>query len=229
VFSLHGMRPTHGVPAFLEPLLCELGYARRAGWTSKSWTERAIALMAAAKRHTPKSLKRAYYKTLPPTTTIRLARPTMMATYDWKHTRAFALPADQHGWVHVNLSGREKNGSVSPQEYEGTCQELDQMLRGLKASDGRPIVREVFRTAQNVEEALTQRLPDLVVHWQDAAFSTPLRIEGSGIQTEPIGKKFTGRHALDGFCILKGPERVYEGETLPAAEMHRLITRILTT
>jgi predicted AlkP superfamily phosphohydrolase/phosphomutase len=185
--------------------------------------------MATAKRHSPKTLKRAYYKTLPPTTTFRLARPTMMATYDWKHTRAFALPADQHGWVHVNLRGREEKGSVSPQQYEETCQELQHMLRGLTASDGRPVVREVFRTAQNVEEALTQRLPDLVVHWQDAAFSTPLRIKDSGIQTEPVGKKFTGRHALDGFCILKGPSGLYESETLPATEMHRLITRILTS
>jgi predicted AlkP superfamily phosphohydrolase/phosphomutase len=37
VFSLHGMRPTHGVPTLLEPLLRENGYAQFAGWRSQSW------------------------------------------------------------------------------------------------------------------------------------------------------------------------------------------------
>lgn len=228
VFSLHGMRPTHGVPTFLEPLLCELGYAKRAGWASKSWTDRAIGLMATVKRHSPNALKKVYYETLAPTTAIRLARPTMLATYDWEHTRAFALPADQHGWVHINLKGREKKGIVPPEQYEEICQELEQMLLSLTASDGRRIVHNVIRTAQHVDEAMVQTIPDLVVHWEDPAFSTPLRLKGSGFQTEPVGKKFTGRHALDGFCILKGANGLYEEETLPATEMHRLLTRILT-
>ncbi len=227
VFSLHGMRPTHGVPAFLAPLLCEQGYARFADWTSQSWTERAIAMMAAAKRRTPNALKRLYYNSMPTTTTLRLARPTMMAIYDWQRTRAFALPADQHGWVHVNLVGRESKGTVPAEQYEKTCQELEQMLQGLKSSDGSLLVREVVRTARSAGDALVQRLPDLVVHWENAAFSTPLRIKGSDLLTEPVGKKFTGRHACDGFCIFKGREDLCEGETLRATQMHKVITRSL--
>ncbi|HLA11230.1 MAG TPA: hypothetical protein VJ023_11640 [Pyrinomonadaceae bacterium] len=50
VFSLHGMRPTHGVPSFVQPLLCELGYSRLADWSSQTWAERAIATMGAVKR-----------------------------------------------------------------------------------------------------------------------------------------------------------------------------------
>lgn len=227
VFSLHGMRPAHGIPSFLQPLLCELGYSRRASLASQSWTERAIGLMAAAKRHSPKVLKKAYYQTLPHATTVRLARPTMITAYDWERTRAFALPTDQHGWVRVNLKGREKKGIVTLQEYEQTCQELEQRLRALRTAEGRPIVREIFRMATVVEDTLTHRLPDLVVHWEDAVFSTPLKINGSGIENEPVGTKFTGQHALEGFCILRGADGLYENETLPATEMHRLITRVL--
>jgi predicted AlkP superfamily phosphohydrolase/phosphomutase len=224
VFSLHGMRPTHGVPTFLQPLLCERGYAKMASWATKSWTERAIAVMATVKRHTPSAIKKMYYRTMPPTTTMRLARPTMLAGFDWKETRVFPLPADQHGWVHVNLKGREGKGIVDPQEYEGLCQELEQMLRALKASDGRPIVHKVFRTAQNVDQAMAQTLPDLVVHWEDAAFSTPLKIQDTNFESEPTGKKFTGRHALDGFCIVKGASQFSEQTTLRATELHQLIT-----
>jgi predicted AlkP superfamily phosphohydrolase/phosphomutase len=223
VFSLHGMRPTHGVPSFVQPLLCELGYSRLADWSSQTWAERAIATMGAVKRRTPSGLKRLYYKSLSPATTLSLARPTMLALYDWENTRVFALPADQHGWIHVNLKGREARGIVSPEEYEQTCNELEQILRGLAASDGRPIVREVFRTARTVKDALVQRLPDLVVHWEDAAFASPLKIKDSGFVSEPVGKKFTGRHARDGFCILREQSGLCGGETLRASEMHRLI------
>jgi predicted AlkP superfamily phosphohydrolase/phosphomutase len=164
---------------------------------------------------------------MPTTTTLRLARPTMMAMYDWQQTRAFALPADQHGWVHVNLVGRESKGTVPAEQYEKTCQGLEQMLQDLKSADGNPLVGEVIRTARGAEDALVQRLPDLVVHWENAAFSTPLRIKGSGLLTEPVGKKFTGRHARDGFCIFKGRDDLCEGETLRATEMHKVITRSL--
>ena len=124
VFSLHGMQPCHGVPAFLSPLLCEKGFARLADWNSQSWTERAIALMAAAKRRSPTALKKLYYKTMPPTATQRLARPTMMPAYDWKQTRAFSLPSDQHGWIRINLRGREAGGSVPVEQYEALCTNL---------------------------------------------------------------------------------------------------------
>jgi predicted AlkP superfamily phosphohydrolase/phosphomutase len=227
VFSLHGMRPTHGVPTFLEPLLCEYGYARFADWRKQSWTERTIALLAAAKRHSPPQLKRLYYKTLPPTTTIRIARPTMMATYDWSNTRAFSLPADQHGWIHVNLIGREVRGVVSPEEYGMLCEELEQMLKGLVTQNGEPVVREVFRTASSANEARFQRLPDLVVHWYDSAFSSPLKIKGSNLELFPAGRKFTGRHARDGFCIFKGSDQIVPGETLRARDMHQVISQSL--
>ncbi|HEY6121021.1 MAG TPA: alkaline phosphatase family protein [Pyrinomonadaceae bacterium] len=227
VFSLHGMRPTYGVPAFLDRLLCELGYARFADWRTQSWTERAIKLLAVAKRSMPDPLRRLYYKTLPPTTTLRIAQPTMMPAYDWLHTRVFSMPADQHGWIHVNLLGREVKGTVSPNEYDKTCNEVEQILRSLVSKDGDRIVRDVFRTAANVDQALTQRLPDLVVHWEDVAFSAPLRIQGYAFESVPVGRKFTGRHARDGFCIFKGRDGLCEGDILQARDIHRVITQSL--
>jgi predicted AlkP superfamily phosphohydrolase/phosphomutase len=225
VFSLHGMRPTHGVPSFVAPLFNEMGYSRFAVWSSQSWSQRAIELLAKVKRHAPESLKKIYYRTLSPNAAFKLALPTMMPPYDWQHTRAFSLPADQHGWVHVNLIGRESKGSVPPEQYEQLCQELEQMLKALRADDGRLIVRDVIRTAGTVKEALRQRLPDLVLHWEDVAFSSPLRIRDSNLVTEPAGQKFTGRHARDGFCILKGAASLHHGDTLRAAEMHYVIKR----
>ena len=227
VFSLHGMRSSAGVPAFLQPLLCESGFARLAEWKVQSWTERTLSLLAAGKRHTPESVKDFYYKTLPRSATHQLARPTMMPTYDWSHTRAFSLPTDQHGWIRINLQGREARGVVSHEDYDKTCRQVEDLLWGLTMEDGRRLVRHVTRTAANFEEASSLRLPDIVVHWEDASFRSPTRIKGSAVEVKMIGRKFTGQHAPDGFCILKGGNDLYENATLSAKDMHLLMIRLL--
>ena len=220
VFSLHGMQPCHGVPAFLSPLLCEKGFARLADWNSQSWTERAIALMAAAKRRSPTALRKLYYKTMPPTATQRLARPTMMPAYDWNQTRAFSLPSDQHGWIRINLRGREASGIVPVEQYEGLCRDLEQLMKSLTTEDGKLLVRKVTRTAERGEDAIGLRIPDLVVHWEDEVFRAPLRIRGSALVSQPVGRKFNGQHALEGFCILRGAEDLHQGDSIRAEDIH---------
>ena len=227
VFSLHGMQPAHGIPAFLAPILCELGFARLADWRGQSWTGRAAALMAAVKRHTPGPLKKLYYKTMPSTTTRALARPTMLAAYDWSQTRAFSLPTDQHGWIRVNLKGREAKGIVAVEQYDEVCSQLEKSLRSLTTPEGKPLVREVIRTAECAKGALVHRLPDLVVHWENAVFTSPLRVKGMSVETTATGTKFTGQHTLDGFCILKGGCPPGADEILPAKDLGDLISRSL--
>lgn len=227
VFSLHGMRPTAGVAAFLQPLLCEKGFARLADWKTQSWAERARSLIAAVKRHTPEALKKLYYNALTPNATKYLARPTMLPAYDWARTRAFSLPTDQHGWIRINLQGREREGIVSPEHYDDTCRQLEELMRSLSGEDGRSLVRQVIRTAANSEEARSSRLPDLVVHWADSAFATSSRIKGSEVKIQTIGKKFTGQHAPEGFCILSGRSDLYDTGDLLVKDMHLLITRLL--
>jgi len=221
VFALHGMRPALGFPAFLGPLLTERGFSRLANWSSQSWNERGLSLLAATKRHTPEALKNLYYKSMPTTTTHKLARPTMLPIYDWKETRAFSLPTDQYGWIRINLIGREAHGSVPLDQYDDTCAQLEQLLLGLVDEDGHSLVRDVTRTAINVERVLTNPLPDLVAHWRDAAFASPLRIKGSKVEVEFVGKKSTGQHASEGFCIYRGDQD--PGDVVAAKALGRLM------
>jgi predicted AlkP superfamily phosphohydrolase/phosphomutase len=223
VFSLHGMRPARGVPTFLEPLLCELGFARLAGWSQQSWRERAVALMAEVKRRSPSVLKGFYYRNLPATTTQRLARPTMMPAYDWEQTRAFSLPTDQHGWIRINLAGREARGSVRLAEYDELCDELETSLRSLTTEEGKPLVRQVIRTSDSSEAALASRLPDLVAHWDDAVFDSPLRIKGSFVNPISVGT-YTGQHSSEGFCICNSSDEWAGGGVVTAKDLGRLMT-----
>jgi predicted AlkP superfamily phosphohydrolase/phosphomutase len=227
VFALHGMRPALGFPAFLGPLLCERGFSRLANWSSQSWSGRALSLLAATKRHTPDELKKLYYKLTPTAVTHKLARPTMLPVYDWQNTHAFSLPTDQYGWIRVNLAGREAQGSVPLDQYAATCDQLENMLLRLTTEEDELLVQDITRTSENAECALTNPLPDLVVHWQDAAFASWLRIRDSKVQVEPVGKKSTGQHASEGFCIYRGSHGQALNDVVTAKDLGRLITTTL--
>ena len=227
VFALHGMRPALGFPAFLGPLLCERGFSRLASWSSQSWTKRGLSLLAATKRHTPEELKKLYYRLTPTATTHKLARPTMLPVYDWENTRAFSLPTDQYGWIRVNLVGREAQGSIPLDRYDDTCGQLEKLLLGLANEEGQSLVQDVTRTATGAGSALSNPLPDLVVHWQDAAFASPLKIKDSKVQVEPVGKKSTGQHASEGFCIYRGDDDWGPDAVVAAKELGRLMTASL--
>jgi predicted AlkP superfamily phosphohydrolase/phosphomutase len=226
VFSLHGMRPARGLPAFLAPLLCETGFARVAGWATQSWPERVFSLFAAVKRHTPAGLKSLYHSRVPRGVTQRLAQPTMIPAYDWSWTRAFSLPTDQHGWIRINLAGREAKGCVPVTRYQEICQEVEELLHSLVTADGRPLVRDIIHTAEQGEKVLTQSIPDLVVHWHDHAFALPMRVGGLLLEAHPAATGLTGQHAPDGFCIFTGQEG-HACETFSATELHRIIIAAL--
>lgn len=227
VFALHGMRPALGFPAFLGPLLCELGFSRIANWSSQSWRGRTLSLLAETKRRTPEKLKKLYYKLTPATATHKLARPTMLPQYDWSNTRAFSLPTDQYGWIRVNLVGREAKGSVPLDQYDDTCEQLKKLLLSLVNDKGQPLVRDIVSTAENAKHALANPLPDLVVHWEDAAFAWPLKIRDSQVQVEPVATKSTGQHASEGFCIYKGPANNFSSGIVGAKDLGGLITQDL--
>ena len=224
VFALHGMRPALGFPAFLGPLLCERGFAQLTTWRSQSWTARGLSMFAAVKRNSPAPFKKLYYQVTPSTATYRLARPTMLPAYDWANTRAFSLPTDQYGWVRINLAGREAEGIVSPGEYEQLCSELTEMLSLLTSENGELLVADVLRTAPDVESARVNPLPDLVVHWRDAAFASSLRIKGSKVPAQMVSKKSTGQHASSGFCIYRGRGDAGVDGVVAAKDLWRLMT-----
>lgn len=223
VFALHGMRPALGFPAFLGALLCERGFSSLESWRSQTWTSRALSLFAATKRHAPAPLRKLYYRLMPIPATYKLARPTMLPAYDWQKTRAFSLPTDQYGWIRINLIERESHGVVPPDEYEKLCTELEQMLLSLASEDGKLLVQDVSRTASSAASARANPLPDLVVHWRDAAFSSSLKIKGSKVQAQMISKKSTGQHTAPGFCIYRGNSELGRDGVVNAKDLSRLI------
>jgi predicted AlkP superfamily phosphohydrolase/phosphomutase len=225
VFSLHGMRRARGIPTILGALLEACGIAVRRPWREHSWRERAGRTLAAAKRRLPGPAKRLYYRLLPRTVTATLAQPSMpLPAYDWSRTLAISLPTDQHGWIRFNVRGREAAGIVDLDAYEELCQRVECVVRTARRADGRPIARAVIRLADTAAAAASLRLPDLVVHWDDATFDSPLRLADPPIAAPAVGLKFTGQHAFEGFYLLRRPGGgSVHGGPIAAERLHELL------
>jgi predicted AlkP superfamily phosphohydrolase/phosphomutase len=162
----------------------------------------ARGVLAAVKKRTPSAVKGVYNRRVPIRTRLRVAQPTTSPALDWARTRAFAVPADQHGLVRINLRGREAEGVVSPSDYRRTCDELAATLSELRTVDGRPVVEDVVNGDPSGEPH--HLLPDLVVHWADAAFDRVVRLRAPAIEVSPIVPELTGQHRPNGFCVARG-------------------------
>ncbi len=200
LFSLHGMKPTCGIPWILPALLEEMGYATPEPPARRSWKDHLATAAIQVKKRVPSRLKKLYYRSVPRAVTQRLAQPFDPLILDWSRTRAFSMPSDQHGWIRLNVQGRERDGIVSAEEFAPLRDEIRARLLELRTQGGRPVVEEILFTADTPGDA-SFLLPDLVVHWTDAAEASPLKLDAWSSEVMPRGTKFSAQHALYGFCI----------------------------
>jgi predicted AlkP superfamily phosphohydrolase/phosphomutase len=172
-------------------------------------------LLYAIKRRLPWPLVRAVTTRLPASVQARLVELWSGSMFDWRTTRAFPLPMDHAGYVRINLRGREPEGIVAPgAEYEALCTELAAGFESFRdLGTGRPIVRRVHRLAElaTADAAARDRLPDLVVEWDDVSpadspgISSPQYGE---LRWSPPGRLPSGRagnHRTHGWFVAAGP------------------------
>ena len=226
VFSLHGMRAKRGVPTILDPLLRALGLAAVRDASARSWPERARHAFVAGKRLAPAPVKRLYHRLAPRSLTRRVDHQRFGLDYDWSRTVAFPMPSDQHGWIRLNLAGREAQGILEPGEYDEMGARLEGLLERVTTVDGRRVVKEIRRLGanRNGDGGPPRTLPDLVLHWEDAAEADPLRLANPAVEAHPTATKFTGQHAPDGFFIWRGRSgSPAVPDAVAAEDLHRLL------
>lgn len=216
VFGLHGMEPGRGVPSVLEPMLEGMGLTH-----IEEKVDRRRSLVAATKRRVPESLRNIYRSTVPLPMRSKWGKSSRMPAYDWSHTTAFSLPTDQYGWIRVNLAGRERHGIVAPADYTATLDRIEAGIRALTTADGGPVALDVIRPPRS---AGPDPLPDLVVHWTQAAFEGPIMVDG--VATLPARPEETGQHSTNGFLIAHGVHGTVDS-TIEAKDIHRIITAAL--
>lgn len=125
---------------------------------------------------------------------------------DWSQTRAFAHPADNQGYVHLNRAGRERDGIVGEGEAAELIAQIREGLLDFRDPDGEPAVIAVDEVAERWQGAAGDRLPDLVVRWRPTSSVALPALHSPRFGTvhrQGYGSGRTGNHTdADAWAIL---------------------------
>ena len=113
----------------------------------------------------PAPLRAAVANAIPPRAAVALTARLELRGIDWGSTPAFAHPADNQGYIRLNLRGRDRDGIVDLAGAAALREEIAFGLAGFHDPDGAPAVESVVEVAGAYGGARDDRLPDLVVRW----------------------------------------------------------------
>lgn len=86
---------------------------------------------------------------------------SVLEDVEWRTTRAYALGINS---VYINLKGREKYGCVEPRnEYDRLLEEITRKLEDMRDTDGKRVIRKVYRSDQVYRGEATGYAPDLII------------------------------------------------------------------
>ncbi|MGC1164647.1 MAG: hypothetical protein WA862_00920, partial [Solirubrobacterales bacterium] len=114
-------------------------------------------------------LRAAVAAAMPDRLALELTARLELRGVDWSSTRAFAHPADNQGYIRLNLRGRERDGIVAADEVDALVELIRDGLADFRDGGGEPVVASVDRVSERWRGAAAERLPDLVVRWSQTA------------------------------------------------------------
>ena len=152
---------THVLPGMLQAVLGGKGIGISEHKNSGNFLWRLRAAISP-------DLRASVARILPDDWAMQLTARLEMRGIDWAKTRAFMVPSGDCGFLRLNLSGRERDGIVDPQEADQLLEQIASGLLTFRDPDGTPAVKRVELVTQSAKErTLSNPLPDLIVHWSD--------------------------------------------------------------
>lgn len=151
-------------------------------------------------------LRGAVAAAMPDRLALELTARMELSGVDWAATRAVAHPADNQGYVRLNLRGREREGIVDEAEAEELLDSIVAGLSDFRDPDGEPAVASVDRVSERWQGSAVDRLPDLVVRWRPTSSVAIDALHSSRFGTvrrQGYGSGRTGNHTDgDAWAIL---------------------------
>lgn len=138
------------------------------------------------------------------------AEPFDPANVDWSRTKAWG-EGGYYARIFFNVAGREPQGIVPQDCYEGLQAELKAKLEAIPDEDGYPIGTRVF-TPREVYREVRGIPPDLIVYFGDLSWRSIGSVGNDGIHAR---ENDTGpddaNHAPYGICIYSDPQSAVRG------------------
>lgn len=146
---------------------------------------------------------------------------------DWSRTRAYANWTGGESLIHVNLRGREPQGTVAPgEEYESVRDAIISRLLELRDPwDGERVIERVYKREEIYHGPFLEEAPDL--HPVPRGFSYHARgdVRGKQVIARALHRA-PSLHDQEGILILSGPG-VRPGQAIDGARLLDLAPTIL--
>ena len=172
VFSLHGMTANIARLDLLDEMLARVLAGGERAQRPKSLVRRVGEAL-------PYPLRRAITQRIPRVLQSWLMTSWATGGVDWRQTQAFCCRADLHGYIRLNLQGREAQGAVAPGAEAAALMSRirDGLMTFRDADTGEPIIDEVTPVDSVMPPGpYRDLLPDLLVVWQPTSQADLRRI-----------------------------------------------------
>ena len=210
VFSLHGMETNRSQGHFVRPVTDRVNESLDGSGPVRSDEAPRGGLVRMLRLAVPGKLQHAIARAAPIQLLDWVSDREVTGGVDWEKTPGFALRPDLHGYLRLNLAGRERAGVLEPgsERHRSYVETLEAAFRSLTTGeDRRPIVRDVLRIADVFPGARSALLPDLVVRWEKLPQSTRVQSEAYGTFSAEPDTGRCGEHRSRGFATLLGPRK----------------------
>jgi predicted AlkP superfamily phosphohydrolase/phosphomutase len=213
VFSLHGMGPDpsqdHFVPRVMDVVNARFA-GRPANGNGDGVGRPPRAIVRRLRESVPPAIQNWIAHRVPVSVRDAVVNRSIVAGHDWARTPGFDLLADMHGYLRLNVRGREREGSLERDgevfpRYVDWVRECFESLT--IAGTGDRLVESVRRTSDVFPGPRLDNLPDLIVTW--AGHPPVSRVESRllGPITADHATGRSGNHRRDGFCVVSVPGR----------------------
>jgi predicted AlkP superfamily phosphohydrolase/phosphomutase len=163
--SPSGMGPntnrTHLLPGMLQAVLSE----NRAETKTKKAAGNFLWRFRSA---VPADFRAWIARVLPDPWAMEIAARLEMRGVDWTKTRAFTVPSGNCSYIRLNLTGRERDGIVGPEEADKLMDQIASGLRTFRDPDGAAAIKNIEFVSNSLGcESFFHPFPDLIVHWSE--------------------------------------------------------------
>ena len=210
VFSLHGMETNRSQGHFVRPVMDRVNAAFENGAATRDLSSRQGGLVRMLRMAVPGKWQHAIARRAPIQVLDWVSDREVTGGMDWRRTPGFALRPDLHGYVRLNLVGREAAGMLEPgrerhRRYQDRVRRSFLSLTTAGSDQG--IVRDVLSMGEVFPGVRSSMLPDLVVRWEKLPQATTVRSDSDGAISAVPDNGRCGEHRARGFAVLLGPQR----------------------
>jgi predicted AlkP superfamily phosphohydrolase/phosphomutase len=119
-----------------------------------------------------------------------------LSSVDWKRTKAYSIGLDG---IYINLEGRERDGTVSKEEFEAIKKTIVDGLTGLQDTNGAPGINHVYDVKNDFSGPYRNEGPDLIVGFSEGYRVSWDCAKGTIVDHifEDNTKSWSGDHCID--------------------------------